>query len=332
MPEFRKDPVVGRWVIIAPERANRPSDFAAGPRRPRSARDCPFCPGRESATPSELLAGRPWAAPRDAPGWTYRVVPNRYPALRIEGELDRAAEGLHDRMNGIGAHEVLIETPEHDASLASMSADSVTDVLLAVRERMLDLRKDERLEYVLFFKNHGDAAGATLEHPHSQLIATPMVPTLVEAELAGGARHHDVRGRCVWCDIRHQDRGSGRLIVEADGFAVLAPYAPRFAYETWILPSRHSSSFEESGVEDLQGLARTLGDLVRRMNRALDSPAYNLLLHTAPLRASQLPHYHWHLEVIPKLTTVAGFEWGAGLFIHTTTPEDSAARLRESGE
>jgi len=332
MPELRKDPVVDRWVIIAPERANRPSDFAPAPRRPSGARHCPFCPGNEAETPPELLAGRPSASARDTPGWTYRVLPNRYPALKIEGGLDPAAEGLYDRMNGFGAHEIVIEAPEHDASLATMPADWVTDVLMAGRERMLDLRKDERIAYVLFFKNHGEAAGATLEHPHSQLIATPVVPGLVAAELAGAARHHEIRGRCVWCDILHQDRGSARLIVEADGFTVLAPYAPRFAFETWILPNCHRSSFEECGLEELQALARSLGDLVRRMNRALDFPAYNLILHTAPLRAPTLPYYHWHVEVVPRLTTVAGFEWGTGFFINATPPEDSAARLRESGE
>jgi UDPglucose--hexose-1-phosphate uridylyltransferase len=332
MPELRKDPVTGRWVIVAPERAQRPSDFAPEPRPRRRALRCPFCPGNEAETPAELLAGRPGGAPPDSPGWTYRVVPNRYPALRLEGDLDRTGEVVDHRMRGIGAHEVLIETPEHDASLATMPADAVADVLLAARDRMLALRKNERIEYVLFFKNQGQAAGATVEHPHSQLIATPMVPPLVEAELAGGARHHASHGRCAWCDILRHDRGSPRLIVEADGLAVLAPYAARFAFETVILPSRHRSSFEDCGLEDLEALARTLGDLLRRLDRALDAPDYNLILHTAPARAPRLPHYHWHIEVIPKLTKVAGFEWGTGVFINATTPEDGAARLRQSGD
>jgi len=329
MPELRKDPIVGRWVIIATERALRPSDFAAQATPPRAG-SCPFCPGGEEQTPLEILAGRTPSSPADGPGWTYRVVPNKFPALRIEGDLDSSGEGLFDRMNGVGAHEVIIESPDHAASLATMSVDEVADVLGAYRERVLDLRKDPRFAYVLVFKNHGEAAGASLEHPHSQLIATPIIPIMVHEELEGAADYYRRKERCVWCDILRQERRTpGRIIAERGGFVALAPYAPRFPCETWILPARHRAAFEESGIDDLRGLADLLGDFLRRMNRVLSQPAYNFVLHSSPFSEPDLAHFHWHLEIIPKLTRIAGFEWGSGFFINPVPPEAAAAALRE---
>ena len=330
MPELRKDPVVGRWVIIATERAQRPSDFAAEPVRPHGTA-CVFCEGREDQTPPEILAGRPPDGQPNGPGWTYRVVANKFPALRIEGELEPVGEGLFDRMNGVGAHEVVIETPLHAASLAGLPVDTVADVLLAFRERMLDLKKDPRFAYVLVFKNHGEAAGASLEHPHSQLIATPIIPIMVAEELAGSAQYYALKERCVWCDMLRQERRGGvRMILESQGFVAVSPFAPRFPFETWILPWRHRAAFEESTEEELRGVAGILGEFLRRMNRVLGEPPFNFMLHTAPFREAQLESFHWHLEVIPKLTRVAGFEWGSGFFINPVPPEDAADALRAS--
>jgi UDPglucose--hexose-1-phosphate uridylyltransferase len=291
---------------------------------------CVFCPGYEDKTPPELLAGRPPGSDPNGPGWTFRVVSNKFPALRIEGELEPSGEGPFDRMNGVGAHEVIVEAPQHDASLAGMPVDAVADVLWACRERMLDLKKDARFQYILIFKNHGEAAGASLEHPHSQLIATPITPIMVIEELAGAAQYYEIKERCVWCDvIREERRSRRRVILDADGFIALAPFAPRFPFETWILPTRHSSAYEESGVEVLRALAGALGSFLRRMNRVLHDPPFNFVLHTGPLHAPSLEHFHWHLEVIPKLTRIAGFEWGSGFFINPVAPEDAATALRE---
>lgn len=328
MPELRKDPVVGRWVIISTERARRPTDFAAEPVR-STGDGCVFCEGHEDKTPPEILAGRgPGGAP-NGPGWSYRVVPNKYPALRIEGELEPAGEGLFDRMNGVGAHEVVIETPLHTASLATLPPAAVADVLLAFRERALDLKKDPRFAYVLVFKNHGEPAGASLEHPHSQLIATPIIPIMVAEELQGSAQYYAMKERCVWCDIVRQERREGRRqILESNGFVALMPFAPRFPFETWILPTRHRAAFEDSGTDELRGLAEVLGEFLRRLNGLLHDPPFNFMLHTAPLRDGQAESFHWHLEIIPKLTNVAGFEWGSGFFINPVPPEDAAEALR----
>jgi UDPglucose--hexose-1-phosphate uridylyltransferase len=330
MPELRKDPVVGRWVIISTERGRRPSDFTVEPVRARAS-NCVFCPGNESKTPPEILANRGAGALANEPGWSLRVVPNKFPALRIEGELEPSGEGLYDRMNGVGAHEVVIETPQHDASLATLSTDAVADVLCAFRERMVDLKKDPRFEYILVFKNHGAAAGASLEHPHSQLVATPIIPIMVSEELFGARQYYEMKERCVWCDVVRQERRNPRrrIVAEAHGFVALAPFAPRFPFETWILPTRHRSSFEESAVDELRGLAELLGDFLRRMDRVLNGPPFNFMLHTAPLREGAVEHFHWHLEIIPKLTNVAGYEWGSGFFINPVPPEDAAAALRE---
>ena len=329
MPELRKDPVVGRWVIISTERARRPSDFGPDPVRAKGGH-CVFCPGNEGQTPPEILALRPPGTPANTGGWSLRVVSNKFPALRIEGEIEPQGEGLYDRMNGIGAHEVIIETPEHTATLASLPEAAVMDVLWTYRERIVDLKKDPRFDYVLIFKNHGEAAGASLEHPHSQLIATPIVPIMVEEELEGAARYFRRKERCVWCDIVRQERqAGGRVILDAGGFIAVAPFAPRFPFESWILPTTHRSAYEEVGLEEVRALAWIVVELLRRMNRVLKDPPFNFMLHTAPLREPSLDHYHWHLEVIPKLTKVAGFEWGSGFFINPTPPEDAARYLRE---
>jgi len=329
MPELRKDPVVGRWVIISTERGRRPSDFVIESVRPLGA-NCVFCPGNESRTPHEILAGRPPDSAADGPGWSFRVVPNKFPALRIEGELEPAGEGLYDRMNGVGAHEVVIETPDHAATLATLPVDAVADVLLAYRDRVVDLKKDPRFEYILVFKNHGAAAGASLEHPHSQLIATPIIPIMVLEELKGAAAYYEMKERCVWCDIVRQERRSRRrVITEAHGFMAVAPFAPRFPFEAWVLPTTHRSAFEETSMDALRGLAEVLGDVLRRIDRVLHHPPFNFMLHTAPLREGPLDDFHWHLEIIPKLTNVAGYEWGSGFFINPVPPEDAAAALRE---
>jgi UDPglucose--hexose-1-phosphate uridylyltransferase len=332
VPELRKDPVVGRWVIISTERARRPSDFVPQPVVAQGG-SCVFCPHNEAKTPPEILAVRPPGGTANGPGWTLRVVPNKFPALRIEGELEPSGEGLYDRMNGVGAHEVVIETAEHAATLATLPPDAVADVLLAYRERVVDLKKDPRFAYILVFKNHGAPAGASLEHPHSQLIATPIIPIMVLEELKGAAEYYAMKERCVWCDVVRQERRTRhRLIAEANGFVALAPFAPRFPFETWILPTRHRSAFEDAGVEELRGLAEVLGGFLRRLDRVLQRPPFNFMLHTAPLREGALEHFHWHLEIIPKLTNVAGYEWGSGFFINPVPPEDAAAALQEGGD
>jgi UDPglucose--hexose-1-phosphate uridylyltransferase len=322
VPELRKDPIVGRWVIIATERGKRPGEFTHDPSQPKPGAFCPFCPGQEDKTPPEVLAyGRPW---------TLRVVPNKFPVLRVEGEVDRRGEGVYDAMNGIGAHEVLIETPSHDRAFADLEEREVESVLAAYQDRIHDLKRDVRFRYVMVFKNHGAAAGATLAHSHSQLIALPVVPITVADEMEGAKRYHDFKERCIFCDIVKQELADGRRVIfENGGFVVLAPYAPKFPFETWIVPKTHRAAYRDVERRELGQLANALRTALRRLNTALDNPPYNFILHSAPFGLEAAPHYHWHLEIMPTLSKVAGFEWGSGFYINPTPPEDAAKFLRD---
>jgi UDPglucose--hexose-1-phosphate uridylyltransferase len=321
MPELRRDPILGRWVIIATERAQRPLTLLEQPIAPVGA-FCPFCPGNESATPSEVLAYR------DGTRWTLRVVPNRFPALMIEGSLDREGHGLYDKMNGIGAHEVIIETPEHDKGLADIDQNGVERVLWAYRDRIADLRRDIRFRSILVFKNRGAHAGASLDHSHSQLIALPIIPRVVSDEMEGAKRFYADKERCVFCDIIAQDRRDGeRVVYENDDCIALAPWAPRSPFETWLLPKAHASHFETIQKGQARGVADGLRKLLRKLDVALERPPFNFILHTAPLSEPLSPHYHWHFEIVPTLSQVAGFEWGSGFYINPTPPEEAAAFL-----
>jgi UDPglucose--hexose-1-phosphate uridylyltransferase len=332
MSELRKDPIVDRWVIVAPERGQRPSDVHLQPgRQPPNV--CPFCPGHERMTPNEVLAYRHSHTLPNTPGWTVRVVPNKYPALGLHGTRGESVGGLFGVMNGVGAHEVIIETPDHEASLATLPVRHIEQVLWAFRGRLQELRQDRRLQVGLIFKNYGAAAGATLQHPHSQLIALPVVPKNLREELEGSGRYYREHGRCLFCDLVVQEVRLGcRVVVENAAFIALAPFASRFPFEMWILPRGHAASFETGCGEAYGLLALVLQKVLYRAYRLLNDPAYNLVLHSAPWRNAGDGSYHWHLEIIPRLTGVAGFEWGSGFFINSTTPEAAARALRGVSE
>jgi UDPglucose--hexose-1-phosphate uridylyltransferase len=325
MSEMRKDPLTGRWVIIAADRLQRPNDFRKS-EQPSLAL-CPFCPGHEDLTPPEILAFR------DGSGWSVRVVPNKYPALRVEGAQERTGAGLFDRMTGVGAHEVIIETPDHRADLGDLPATRVEGVLWAWSERMRDLARDLRLRCALVFKNHGEAAGASLQHPHSQLLALPVVPSIVQAKLDGASAHHQQKERCLVCDIVRQEREDGaRIVWENEACVALAPWAPRTPFETWIVPKAHASQFEDEPRSALLPVAEAVRTVLRKLSVALQRPAYNLVLHSGPLRERSLPYYHWHIEVLPTVAMSAGFEAGSGYAINPVPPEESAAFLRKVRE
>ena len=328
MPDLRKDPIVNRWVIISTERGKRPKDYPSVTSNSPSG-FCPFCPGNETKTPPEVYSLRADNTSPDSPGWSLRVVPNKFPALQIEGDLDRVGEGLFDKMSGVGAHEVIIEGPDHEQPLEMMSEKSINDCLHAYQHRVQDLKKDSRFRYILIFKNHGEAAGATLEHSHSQLIALPIVPELVNEELVGAHRHFEYKERCIFCDIIAQERGNGsRIVMENENFIALCPYAPRFPFETWILPKYHSSNFEMDTNGHFGSAAGILKQVLMRIKIALDSPPYNFVLHSAPFQGDHSSYFHWHIEVMPKITKMAGFEQGTGFYINPIPPEDAAETLR----
>ncbi len=330
MPELRKDPIVGRWVIISTERGKRPSEFEFNQPAVKVG-FCPFCPGNESKTPPEVLAYRKNGGGPNSKGWHIRVVPNKYPALKVEGDLNREGDGVYDKMNGVGAHEVIIESPDHKQTLAGISTRQFEEVLWAYRDRIIDLKKDSRLRYILIFKNHGEAAGASLEHTHSQLIALPIIPKRVAEELDGSLEYYNFKERCIFCDIVRQEIMQGlRVVSENRDFIAMTPYAPKAPFEIWILPKVHESNFENCQKHHYENLSTIFSDVLKRMDKVLNYPPYNFVLHAAPIKDGATQFYHWHFELIPKLTKVAGFEWGSGFYINPTPPEEAARFLRDA--
>ncbi|MBI1976527.1 MAG: DUF4931 domain-containing protein [Candidatus Omnitrophica bacterium] len=343
MPELRKDPVIGRWVIIATERAKRPHDFVTMKESIEQG-VCPFCEGNEANTPKEIGAIRNGGTAPNGPGWTVRVVPNLTPILRIEGDLGRRGVGMYDVMNGVGAHEVIIETPRHIANIADLAEDQIENSIRAQVERLLDLEKDYRFKYLLLFKNYGfQAGGGGIRHARSQLIATSVTPKRVKEELLGAKQYYEFKERCLYCDmIRQELQNRERIVAENEEFIAWAPYASRFPFELCILPKEHSCDFYLMRPEQVTRLAQILKKVYSDIKEALQDPPYNSVVHTAPLRCTRLNRkagywrtieqdYHWHIELMPRLTRVAGFEWGSGFYINPVTPEQAAQVLRKTG-
>ncbi|MDA1016107.1 MAG: galactose-1-phosphate uridylyltransferase [Planctomycetota bacterium] len=329
MPELRKDPIVGRWVIIAPDRVKRPQDFEHNFERTAHAFD-PFAEGNESATPPEILAYREAGTPRNGPGWRVRVVPNKFPALSVEGELERRGDGIYDLMTGIGAHEVIIECPQNESNMSRLSVDNIREVLWVYRDRLVDLKKDPRLVHGLVFKNKGAMAGASLEHSHSQLIVNPVVPITVSEEMNGALEFFNYRGRSIYEDMIQQELANGsRIVLETSNFVVFCPYASRFPFETWILPKHHSSHYENIQRQQIEDLGVVMKTVLLKLEIALDDPPYNYILHTAPFDQPELKYFSWHIEIFPRLTGIAGFEWGTGFYINPVLPEEAAEFLRK---
>ena len=338
MPELRKDPIIGRWVIIATERAKRPDQFFSSAHEGPPENPCPFCEGSESHTPPEIYAIRPRYSPANKPGWELRVVPSVAPFLGIEGDLERRGKGLYDMMNGIGAHEIIIETNQHIANMADLSEEQITKVITCYIDRIVDLEKDTRFKYVLMFKNYGwTAGGGRVNHSRSQLIATPINPKRVKEELVGAKRYYNYHERCIFCDLIKQELESKeRVILDIDGFIAIAPFAARFPFEVWILPKKHSCDFTRLEMPARLDLSRIIKKVLTKIKKGLNDPPYNYILHTAPFRRQKVGYwksidydYHWHIEIMPRLTRVAGFEWGTGFYICPLPPENAAKFLRE---
>ncbi len=330
MSELRKDPITGRWVIIATERGKRPSDFRV-PQEESDASECPFCQGHEDKTPPEIIAQREAGSEPNQPGWQVRGVPSSNPLFVIEGDLNRTGVGLYDMMEGIGAHELIIESPNHVREISELSVDEIASVFEIYRRRMESLRQDQRFKYMLLFKNHGEQSGGVIEHSHANLIALPIVPKTVKKELEGAVAYYGYKSRCVFCDIIHHELTlNERVVVENDFYIALTPFASRFPFEVCILPKEHVSRFIYTDGKHVKSLAFIIKDVLRRLNASLDNPAYNYLIHTLPVNSVAQEEFHWHLEIFPRLTQMAGFEWGTGFFINPTTPEAAADFLRQA--
>jgi UDPglucose--hexose-1-phosphate uridylyltransferase len=330
MSEIRQDPTTREWVIIARERAKRPHDFIrpqAKPELPSFSPSCPFCPGNEAMTPPESFT----LLDKNSKKWRIRVFPNHFPALTPEGSTERREhDGFFLDMDGKGIHEVIVETPHHNAPLALADESRLVDVLLTYQKRYIALSETPFLKLIIIFKNHGPSAGTSLEHPHSQLVATPVVPRHIRMRHEIAVQYYDDTGRSLYSDlVNHELQSAERIVLDTEKFAVFHPFASHSPFETWVVPKTYQASFCNVSPEDIKGLAHVLRITLLKLYKGLNNPDYNLVIDTAPMGDENKDYYLWHMRIIPRLTEVAGFEIGTGIYINTALPEETAQFMRE---
>jgi len=329
--QLRKDPILSRWVAVLSESLS-PADYPQPPQQPAED-SCPLCAGRESETPPEITS-----VTGDDGRWRARVLPSFKPILVPEGDLGRRGYGMYDAMNSVGANEIIVETPDHNARPEDMGPEQVMAVLELYRKRLIDIQSDERIRHVLVCKNSGSEAGSGLTHQHSEIIATPVIPLRMKTELDGAKAYYSYKERCIYCDIIDEElRVGNRLIMESERFVAFCPYAPKYPFEFWVAPKEHSCSYEDISGGDLADLSGLLASTIKRMRAMLGEPSYNYVVHTAPNNVPRRDRrhtlgddFHWHIEVVPRLQKASGFEWGSGFYVVPTRPEDAAEFYRRS--
>ena len=330
MSEMRQDPTTREWVIIATQRGKRPSGLAhRAPRteKPAFVSSCPFCPGNEALTPPPEHC---LADPNTA-SWRVRVVANKYPAVTPEGSTSRRADrGLFRSMDGVGFHEVIVETPVHNESLALMNDAEVAQILSVWRQRYDELCRAPAVRSIVIFKNHGPGAGTSLDHPHSQLVATSIVPSHIRRQYEVAVGYHDDNGRCLYADLAEREMEAGtRIVMATQRYTVFHPFASHRPFETWIMPKASQAGFNQATIEDIDELARVLRTVLLKLHRGLDDPDFNLVIDSAPVGEEGHDFYRWHVRVVPRISEAAGFEIGSGMFINTALPEETAAFMRD---
>jgi len=331
MIELRRNPILSNWVII-----NDSREIYQNVKKVKKEQYdnslCPFCAGNEQMTPNPIVSfDKNGNIANGTKNWNIRVIPNNKPILAIESNLNRRADGIYDKMNGAGAHEIIIETPIHNKQMQDFSVEEMSRLFDVLQGRINDLKNDLRLEYILVFKNYGLEAGETIEHPHTQLVAMPIIPKVVKEEMDISKKYYDFKERCLFCDIIDQEITAGsRIVMETESFVAFVPYASRYPFETWILPKEHEVDF--SSINDKlkkDDLSTIFTSVIRRLYKVLDNPSYNFVMHLLPLKNHFLPYYHWHIEIVPKITKFTGFEFGTGMYVNPTIPEETAKFLRE---
>jgi UDPglucose--hexose-1-phosphate uridylyltransferase len=329
MSHLRQNVITKDWVIFATERAKRPHEFARSPEDtppelPIYKHNCPFCKGNENPNEAECLRIE------DERGWRVRIIPNKYPALSPIGDRIRHSEGIHRSITGVGYHEVLIEHPDHNAAIALMEIGDVINILKAYRQRYNIIRLDHRIESIIIFKNHGVGAGTSLEHPHSQITATPVVPSQIRYRMIEATSYFDDMGECLFCyTLRDELKAKERIVLETEHFVAFIPYAALSPFHLWIFPRQHSSSFGDISEPELADLAYTLKTVLAKLFYGLNNPAYNYTIRSLPTDGKQSDYFHWYLAIVPRVSQAAGFELGSGMYINTSIPEDSAKFLRD---
>lgn len=336
LSELRKDPISERWIVTSLRTGEKVEDLLK-PGEWSEMGVCPFCPGNENKTAPEIFSFRgPDTAP-DTRGWEVRVIPHKYNVLRKEGDLTRTGVGMYDLMSGIGAHEIVIETPKHVNNLVDQETEQIKKVFIAYQKRIIDLKNDERLKYVLIFKNQGKSPAVLVEHSHSQIIATPCIPKRVKEELRSARQYYEYKARCIFCDMIKQEINlQERLITENSQFLAFIPFAPRFPFEVWILPKRHNADFSRIEERECLELAKIFKIIMTKLNKLLNGSPLNYVVHTIPFTRPRAGYwltiqddFHWHLEIMPQVGIIAGFEWGSSFYINPPAPEICAKLLRD---
>ncbi|MBD2177455.1 galactose-1-phosphate uridylyltransferase [Pseudanabaena sp. FACHB-1998] len=329
MSHLRQNLITKDWVVFATERAKRPHEFARSQedtplKLPIYKHNCPFCMGNENPSEPESLRIT------DERGWRVRIIPNKYPALSPTGERLRQSEGIHRSINGVGYHEVIIEHPEHNANLAMMEVSDAINVLRSYRDRYNVISKDSRIASIIIFKNHGESAGTSLEHPHSQIAATPVVPSQIRYRMIEATSFFDDMGECLFCyTLNDELKAKERIVLETDHFVAFIPYAALSPFHIWVFPRRHSSNFGEINDDEVNDLAYNLKTVLSKLFYGLNNPAYNYTIRSMPTDEKKSDYFHWYLAIVPRVSQAAGFELGSGMYINTAMPEDSAKFLRD---
>ncbi len=329
MSELRRDPLLRRWVIIAPER--RPDLIARRLGRSSLVHEipCPFCPGNEYLNPEEIYVERVERTEQNAHGWAVRITPDRKPLLRIEGTLERRGVGLFDLMSATGAHELVTDTPDHDAHWADFDLAQMERLLRSYLVRYSDLRKDRRFRHAVIMKNYG-APWSRYPHQHSHIVAMPFTPRRIDDEFIGAKEYYALKERCVLCDsLREEEKRSERVIAANDDFVAVAPFASGFPFETWLMPRRHMADFGKLDRRDLPQLAAIFQETMSKLRTTLEDPHFSLALHSGPLNGEREEEFHWHWELIPHLSGELGMEWATGVYFNPVAPEDAASCLRQ---
>mgnify|MGYP003392753546 CR=1 FL=1 len=327
--ELRYNIINREWVVIATERAKRPHDFMKPQKDvkpiPEFRQDCPFCPGKESDLSDETFRIG------DKKNWKVRSIYNKFPAFSPKEKLVRHNDGIYHSISGYGVAEVIVESPKHNLSIALMSAEEVEDIIKTYRNRYLFLQDKEDVEAVIIFRNHGPGAGTSLEHPHSQLIATPIVPPQIRNRVESAMAFFDVIGKCIFCGTLEQELAAGKRIVSESGtFVSFVPYAGAAPFITWIFPKRHMSSFGDINDAEIKGLASILKLTISKIYYGLNNPDLNYTIRSIPVKEDGKAYFHWYLSIVPRITLPAGFELGSGIFINSSLPEESAEYLRNT--
>lgn len=328
MPQLRRDPITKRWVLMVEDEHQLLKEPVVKSASDSSNIVCPFCPGNEAMTPNEIMSYRqPNTLPNEK-GWTIRVIPNKFPALGITGDLERLSQGLYDTMNGVGSHEIIIESSDHNDGFHNYSVDQIKRIIHTYVDRVRDLRRDRRLHSVLIYKNHGLSAGTTLTHPHSQLIAAPIIPKRLMEEIEGAKRFFYYKERCVYCDLVKQELTSGdRIISENEYFVSMSPFASRFPFEICIIPKDHKDSFGDIDNLETESLAYIMQNTFQRLNKLFDNPDFNFVIHSSPYDEHCSDYYHWHIEIVPRLSSTSTLEWGSGFYVNPISPEKATKKL-----